>query len=91
MWGQVPHIDTLPPQKNSAELCQQKNWLLHHNTPSHTSFFTGEFLSKNNMTVIPHPTYFFLLHRLKVKLKGRHFDTNEVIQAELQVVLSTPT
>jgi histone-lysine N-methyltransferase SETMAR len=40
------------------KLWRQKNWLLHHdNTPSHTSFFTTEFLSKNNMTVISHPPY----------------------------------
>jgi hypothetical protein len=28
---------------------------------------------------------------LKIKLKGRHFDTAEVIQAESQVVLNTLT
>jgi hypothetical protein len=28
---------------------------------------------------------------LKVKLKGRHFDTIEVMEAELQVVLNTLT
>jgi hypothetical protein len=40
------------------ELWRQKKWLLHHdNAPSHTSFFTREFLAKNNMTVIPHPPY----------------------------------
>jgi hypothetical protein len=43
------------------ELWRQQNWLLHHdNTASHTSFFTREFLTKNNMTVIPHPPYFSL-------------------------------
>jgi hypothetical protein len=32
------------------ELWRQKNWLLHHdNTPFHTSFFTREFLAKNNI------------------------------------------
>jgi hypothetical protein len=37
------------------ELWRQKNWLLHHgNTPSHTSFFTRELLTKNSMT---HPTF----------------------------------
>jgi hypothetical protein len=25
---------------------------------SHTSIFTREFLTKNNMTVVSHPTYF---------------------------------
>jgi hypothetical protein len=44
--------------KTSPRLWQQKNWLLHHdNAPFHTSFFTREFLTKNNMTVIPHPPY----------------------------------
>jgi hypothetical protein len=42
------------------------------------------------MTNIPiHPTFLFL--RLKIKLKGRHFDTAGVIEAELQVVPKTAT
>jgi hypothetical protein len=41
------------------------------------------------MTVVPHPT--FLFPRLKIKLKGRHFDTVEVTEAESQVVLNTLT
>jgi hypothetical protein len=43
------------------ELWQQKNWLLHHDNASfHTSFFIWEFLTKNNMTVVPtHPTSLF--------------------------------
>jgi hypothetical protein len=42
-----------------SELWQQKNWLWHHdNTPSHTTFFTMDFLTENNTTVIP--TYFSL-------------------------------
>jgi hypothetical protein len=28
---------------------------------------------------------------LKIKLKGRHFGTNEVMKAESQAVLNTPT
>jgi hypothetical protein len=41
------------------ELWRQKYWLLHHdNAPSHTSFFTREFLSKHNKTVVStHPTF----------------------------------
>jgi hypothetical protein len=36
------------------ELWRQKNWLLHHdNKPSHTSFFTSEFFTKNNMAAAP--------------------------------------
>jgi hypothetical protein len=42
------------------EIWQQKNWLLHHdNAPSHTSFFTRKFFTKNIMTVVPHPPYVY--------------------------------
>jgi hypothetical protein len=41
------------------------------------------------MTVIPHPPYFSLFPRLKIKLKGRHFDTIEVMEAEWQEVLNS--
>jgi hypothetical protein len=52
-----------------------------------------------NMTVTPHPPYspdlapcdFSLFPRLKIKLKGRHFDTIEVIEAESQEVVNTLT
>jgi hypothetical protein len=73
---------------------------LHHdNAPSQISFFIGEFLTENNMTVIPHPPYLpdlapcnlSLFPRLKIKLKGHHFDTTEVREAESQVVLKTLT
>jgi hypothetical protein len=57
--------------------------------PSHTSVFTGKFLTKNNLTVVPHPPYFFVFPRLKMKLKRRHFDTTEVTEAESQAVLNT--
>jgi histone-lysine N-methyltransferase SETMAR len=82
------------------ELWQQKNWLLHHdNTPSHVSFFTRGFFTKNKITFVLHPTYsldmalcdFSLFSRLKIKLKGCRFDAIEVIQAESQAVLNTLT
>jgi hypothetical protein len=49
------------------------------------------------MAVIPHPPYspdlalcdFFLFPKIKLKLKGRRFDTTEEIQAESQKVLNT--
>ena len=49
------------------------------------------------MTVVPHPPYlphlapsdFFLFLKLKMKLKGRRFQTLEEIQAQLQAVLNT--
>jgi hypothetical protein len=51
------------------------------------------------MAVIPHPPYspdlapcdFFLFPKMKLKLKGRRFDTTEDIQAESQRVLDTVT
>jgi hypothetical protein len=64
----------------------------HDNAPSHTSVFTQQFLVKYNMAVIPHPPYspdlapcdFFLFPKIKLKLKGRRFDTIQEIQAQSQ-------
>jgi hypothetical protein len=48
-------------------------------------------LIEYDVTVVPllPLPYFPLLPRLKIKLKGRHFDTNEVIEEESQAVLNT--
>jgi hypothetical protein len=43
------------------------------------------------MTVVLHQSYFSLFPRLKIKLKVRHFDTIELIDAESQAVLNTLT
>jgi hypothetical protein len=51
------------------------------------------------MAVIPHPPYspdlapcdFFLFPKIKLKLKGRRFDTVEEFQAESHRVLDTLT
>jgi hypothetical protein len=43
------------------------------------------------VTVVLHPPYFSLFLRLKIKLKGRHFDTIEGIEAESRSVLNTLT
>jgi hypothetical protein len=41
-------------QRLLPELWWQKNWLLHHdNAPSHTSFFTREFLTKTTWLTSP--------------------------------------
>jgi hypothetical protein len=72
------------------ELWRQTIWLLHHdNAPPHTSFFTRKLLTKETPWVYSPTPYFSLFPRLKVKLKGRHSDTNDVIKAESQVVLNT--
>jgi hypothetical protein len=61
----------------APELWQQKNWTLHHeNTSLMLPFSPGNFFTKNNMTVVPHPPYlpdlaranFSLFPRLKIKL-----------------------
>jgi hypothetical protein len=77
------------------KLWQQNNWLLHHDTLFYTFFFTSDFWTKSNMIVISHPPYLpdlapcdcSLFSELKLKLKGRHFDTIEVTEAESQAVL----
>jgi len=77
---------------------QNQNLINHHgNAPAHKSFKVSQFLAKNNMTVIPHPPYspdlapcdFFLFPKLKLRTKGRRFDTTEEIQEESQQVLVT--
>ena len=70
---------------------QNNTWLLHHdNESAYAALLTRRFLTDNNMTVVPHPPYspdlapreFFLFPKLKMKLKGRRFQTVEEIQAE---------
>jgi hypothetical protein len=56
-----------------------------------------EFLTHNSIITLPHPPYspdlarcdFFLFPKLKLQLKGHHFDRVEEIQRELQNVLGT--
>jgi hypothetical protein len=73
-------------RRRRPELWREQSWPLHHdNAPSHTSVLTQQFLAKNKMAVIPHTPYspdlapcdFFLLSAMKLKLKGRRFDTIE--------------
>ena len=73
------------------------DWLLHHdNAPEPNSFVVTEFLTKNNMTTIPHPAHspdlatceLKVFHKMKLRLKGRCFISIEQIQAESQQVLN---
>jgi hypothetical protein len=45
----------------------------------------------HHIAVASHPPYFSPNFRLKTKLKGRHFDTTEVMEAESQAVLNSLT
>jgi hypothetical protein len=50
----------------------------HNNVPTHMSLKTVEFVTSNNMVIVPHPPYspdlapcdFTLFPKLKMKLKG---------------------
>jgi hypothetical protein len=59
-------------------------------TASHFLFHQGIF-DQNQHGCHPRPSYLSLFLRLKLKLKGRHFDTTEVTEAESQAVLNTLT
>jgi transposase len=69
----------------------------HDNAPAQTSLKTTEFVTNNNMVVVPHPPYstdlascdFALLPKLKMKLKGRRFETVSDIQRESQAALDS--
>jgi len=40
------------------EMWKNGNWLLHHdNAPAHNMLVVREFLTKNNVTIVPHPAY----------------------------------
>ena len=87
-------------RRHRPQLWREQTGLLHHNNaPSHTAVLTHQFLAKNKIAVIPQPPYspdlapcdFFLFPKMKLKLKGRRFDTITEIQAETQKVLNILT
>jgi histone-lysine N-methyltransferase SETMAR len=61
------------------------------------SLKTTEYVTNNNMVIVPHPPFspdlgpcdFALFHKLKMKLKGRRFETASDIQCESQAVLNS--
>ena len=83
-------------RRKRPDQLRNTTWLLHHdNAPAHAALLTRRFLT-DNMIVGPHPPYSpdpapsdFLFPKLKMKLKGRRFQTLEEIQAESQAVLNT--
>jgi transposase len=85
-------------RRRRPELWRKQTWTLYDdNAPSHTSVFTQQFLAKHKMAVIFQTPYspdlapcdFFLFPDMKLKLKGRRFDTTEEIQGESKRVLNT--
>jgi hypothetical protein len=83
--------------KKTRTLVQQQDGLHHENMPAHTSQKTTEFVTNNNMVIIPHPSYSpdlaprdsALFPKLKMKVKGWCFETVSDIQRELQAVLDS--
>jgi transposase len=79
--------------KKTTTLCNH-NWLHHDNAPAHMSPKTMEFVSNNNMVIVPLPPCsldlapcdFALFPKLKMKLKGRCFETVSDIQRGSQAV-----
>jgi hypothetical protein len=66
--------------------------LLHHdNAPAHTSLKTTEFVTNNDVIIVPHPPCLPDLapcdFAVFPKLKMRHFETVYDIQGESQAVL----
>ena len=85
---------------NGLETWKNGDWLSHHNHASaHTSFVVREFLTKNNMSTVPHsacspdlaPCDFYVFPKMKLLLKGQCFVPIEEIQAESQQVLNMLT
>jgi hypothetical protein len=79
-------------RQKRPELWRNHNWLLHHNNASaHTSLKTTEFVTTNNMVIIPDlaPCDFGLFPKLKMKLKRQRFETMSDIQRESQAVLDS--
>jgi len=67
---------------------KNRDWLLHHdNAPAHTLLVVREFLTKNNLTTIPHPVYspqlapcnFYVFPKMKLQFKGQCFVSIEEI------------
>jgi hypothetical protein len=85
----VPHT-TVTFYSNSENVRRLRPQLWHHDkAPSHTYFFTRDFLPKKKQHDLrPSPTLF---HRLKINLEERNFGTINVIETESQAVLNTVT
>lgn len=71
------------------DLWDNKSWFLHHdNAPAHTSRLVRDYLTKNNVNIVPQAPYspdmapcdFFLFPKLKLPLRGKHFQSIEVIK-----------
>jgi transposase len=87
-------------RRNRPEAWTNKTWMLQHdNAPAHVSLLIREFLTNQEMTVMPQPPYspdlapadFFLFPKLKSTLKGRRFQmVEEIKEISLQDLRAIP-
>ncbi|GBO18478.1 hypothetical protein AVEN_231257-1 [Araneus ventricosus] len=78
-------------RRKRPEKWATNDWfLLHDNAPPHRALIVKKYLTRHSVTNLEHPPYssdlapadFYLLPRLKMKLKGHRFvDSDEVIEA----------
>jgi hypothetical protein len=85
------YCDVLWPPHENVERLRPKLWLLHHNKHCLTISFHLVIFYQKQHDCLSHPPYFPPFPQMKTKLKGHHFDANEVIEAESQAVLNTAT
>ena len=68
---------------------RNNSWAMHHDNALAHASLVRQFLASINMTVMPYPPYsldltpceFFLFPKMKLKLKGQHFDSIKEIHA----------
>ncbi|PNF38978.1 hypothetical protein B7P43_G06608 [Cryptotermes secundus] len=88
----VPQLLQNEQKQHRLEVCRELQQQLQEDPNFLSKVVTGD-------EIVPHPPYspdlapcdFFLFPKMKIKLKGRRFDTVEEIRAETQTVLNTLT
>jgi len=90
--------------RNDVHRKRPEEWangfILHYdNTLCHTSLLVQQFLSNKNVMVCPYPPYspdlapcdFWLFPKVKMTMKGKHFELTQDIKAAMTVQLKTLT
>ncbi|XP_067930695.1 protein GVQW3-like [Watersipora subatra] len=76
-------------RRKRRDLWLSGDWYLHHdNAPAHTSLMVRQYLAKNEVSVLNHPSYspdlapcdFYLFPKIKLTMKGERFDDIPPIQ-----------
>ena len=84
-------------QAFDAKRRNRTHFRLHHdNAPAHSAKQTQDYLSQNNIRVLPHPPYspdlapadFFLFGMVKQKLRGREFQSLQALLDAYNEILS---